>query len=97
MKKFNEADLTKAVLDRISKADNPRERHLLTSLVEHAHAFVRETELTEAEWFSAIKFFLDSAEISDHARNEFILFSDILGVSMLVDAINNRKENKNSS
>lgn len=93
MKKFNEADLTKAVLDRISKADNHRERDLLTSLVEHAHAFVRETELTEAEWFSAIKFLLDSAEISDHARNEFILFSDILGVSMLVDAINNRKEN----
>lgn len=93
MKEFNEADLTNAVIERISKAENARERFLLTSLVKHAHSFIRETKPSEAEWFSAIKFLLDSAKISDHARNEFILFSDILGVSMLVDSINNRKVN----
>ncbi len=93
MKEFNEADLTNAVIERISKAENARERFLLTSLVKHAHSFIRETKPSETEWFSAINFLLDSAKISDNARNEFILFSDILGVSMLVDSIINRKVN----
>ncbi len=61
------------------------------ALVRHLHAFVREVELTEAEWHQAIRFLTATGQMCDDKRQEFILLSDVLGVSMLVDAVNNRK------
>jgi catechol 1,2-dioxygenase len=68
----------------------PRLREVLTSLVGHLHAFVKEVALTEAEWEQAIGFLTATGHQCDEVRQEFILLSDVLGVSMLVETINHR-------
>src|SRR5262249_28065641 len=88
-----EANLTDAVLAKLAGATNPRFQQVMTSLLRHLHAFVREAELTEAEWFAAIQFLTAVGQKCDAQRQEFILLSDTLGGSMLVDAINHRKAN----
>ena len=83
--------LTEQVVASFDGTPNPRLRVLMQSLVRHLHAFVRETELTEAEWMTAIRFLTETGQMCDDVvRQEFILLSDTLGVSMLVDAINHR-------
>ncbi len=91
MSDFTENNLTDAVLARLDGASNPRFKQIMSSLIRHAHDFVRDVELTEAEWFEAIKFLTATGQKCDDKRQEFILLSDTLGVSMLVDAINHRK------
>ncbi|MEO8037250.1 MAG: intradiol ring-cleavage dioxygenase [Betaproteobacteria bacterium] len=86
-----EQTLTEAVLARIEATAEPRFKEIMTSLIRHLHAFVRETELTEAEWFAGIQFLTATGQKCDAKRQEYILLSDTLGVSMLVDAINHRK------
>jgi hydroxyquinol 1,2-dioxygenase len=86
-----EHTLTDAVLAKLEGATDARFRQIMTSLVKHVHAFVRETELTEAEWFAGIQFLTATGQKCDDKRQEYILLSDTLGVSMLVDAINHRK------
>ena len=87
---LNETNVTEAVLGQI-RATDPRLQALLESLVRHLHAFAREVELTEGEWLGAIRFLTAVGQISDDKRQEFILLSDVLGLSILVDAINHRK------
>jgi len=70
-----------------ANCDDERLRSLMQSLVRHLHAFVREVELTEWEWRAAIDSLAATGRITDPERNEFILWSDALGVSMLVDAL----------
>ena len=82
--------LTDLVLAKVATASDPRFRTIMTSLVRHLHDFVREAELTEAEWMTAIDFLKATGQKCDDKRQEFILLSDTLGVSMLVDAINHR-------
>jgi len=84
-------DLTQAVLARLEGTTDARFSHIMTRLVKHLHDFIRETELTEAEWQGAIRFLTETGQKCDDRRQEFILLSDTLGVSMLVDAINHRK------
>jgi protocatechuate 3,4-dioxygenase beta subunit len=91
MRSFTEADLTEAVLARLDTAADPRFRQVMAGLIKHLHAFVREVELTEDEWFAAIKFLTATGRQCDEKRQEYILLSDVLGVSMLVDAINHRR------
>jgi hydroxyquinol 1,2-dioxygenase len=88
---FTENSLTDAVLARLDSAANPRFKQIMSSLIRHMHGFVRDVELSEAEWFDAIKFLTATGQKCDDKRQEFILLSDTLGVSMLVDAINHRK------
>ena len=90
MRDFDEHNLTEAVIRRFDACDNPRLRQVMTSLVRHLHDFVREIEPSEAEWFEAIQFLTATGRMCDDKRQEFILLSDTLGVSMLVDAINHR-------
>ena len=85
-----ETRLTEAVIARLSDKTDPRFRRIMHSLIRHLHGFVREVELTEEEWFEAIKFLTATGQKCDAKRQEFILLSDVLGVSMLVDAINHR-------
>ena len=85
-----ETRLTGAVIARLSDDADPRFRRIMTSLIRHVHGFVREVELTEAEWFEAIKFLTATGQKCNDKRQEFILLSDVLGVSMLVDAVNHR-------
>jgi hydroxyquinol 1,2-dioxygenase len=91
MRNVNEANLTDAVLAKLQGAKDPRFKEIMTSLVMHLHAVIRETELTEKEWVAAIEFLTATGKRCDHRRQEYILLSDTLGVSMLVDAINHRK------
>ncbi|WP_291743330.1 intradiol ring-cleavage dioxygenase [Bauldia sp.] len=82
---------TAAVIDRMAGCESPRLREIMTSVVTHLHAVIREVEPTQEEWLAAIAFLTDTGKICDDKRQEFILLSDTLGVSMLADAINNRK------
>lgn len=91
MRNLNEDTITQAVLARHAKASSPRLRRIMTSLVQHLHAFAREVELTEAEWFEGIDFLTACGHITDDQRQEFILLSDVLGLSTLVTATNHRK------
>ncbi|MQA93265.1 MAG: hydroxyquinol 1,2-dioxygenase [Streptosporangiales bacterium] len=80
--------VTERVVDSFEQAP-PRLRELMQALVRHAHAFVRETRLTEAEWEAAIGFLHRAGEISTEERSEFILISDVLGISMQTVGVNN--------
>lgn len=91
MRNANEGNLTDAVLAKLEGAKDPRFKEVMTSLIRHLHGFIRETELTEKEWLTAIQFLTATGKKCDDKRQEYILLSDTLGVSMLVDAINHRK------
>lgn len=91
MPQFTETSVTDAVLERFAACGDARFRTVMTALVRHLHDFVREVELTEAEWMAGIGFLTAVGQTCTDKRQEFILLSDTLGVSMLVDAINNRK------
>jgi hydroxyquinol 1,2-dioxygenase len=91
MRDHSEETLTQAVLDRVQHAADPRTREVLQALVRHLHAFVREVRPTEAEWKLAIDFLTRTGQMCDDRRQEFILLSDTLGVSMLVDTINHAR------
>jgi len=90
MRQFNEDTLTDAVIARLKDAKNPRFKQIMTSLVKHLHAFARDVELTEEEWFEGIKFLTATGQKCDDKRQEFILLSDVLGLSMMVVALNNK-------
>ena len=84
-------DITAEVLKRFDAADDSRIREIMRSLVRHLHGFIKDVQLTEPEWFAAIQFLTRTGQISDEKRQEFIMLSDTLGVTMLVDQINHPK------
>jgi hydroxyquinol 1,2-dioxygenase len=90
MREFNEDTLTQEVVDRLKQTGDPRFREIMTSAVKHLHAFAREVHLTEEEWFAGIKFMTAVGQTCDDKRQEFILLSDILGLSMMVVALNHK-------
>lgn len=90
MRNFDENSITQAVLDRVSQASDARTRQISQALVRHLHAFVKEIEPSMEEWEAAIGFLTRTGRMCDDKRQEFILLSDTLGVSMLVDSINHR-------
>jgi hydroxyquinol 1,2-dioxygenase len=90
MRQFNEDTLTAAVVERFQKAADPRFRHIIASAVKHLHAFAREVSLTEEEWFEGIKFLTAVGQKCDEKRQEMILLSDILGLSMMIVALNHK-------
>jgi hydroxyquinol 1,2-dioxygenase len=90
MRNFDEFTITQAVLERVAHAPDPRVRQISEALVRHLHAFVREVEPSIEEWEAGIGFLTRVGQLCDANRQEFILLSDTLGVSMLVDAINHR-------
>ena len=88
IRNFNEETLTAEVLRRIGKTPDPRLKEIMTSLIRHLHGFVREVKPTQDEWFQGIRFLTETGKWCDDKRQEWILFSDTIGVSMLVDFIN---------
>ena len=90
VREFNELTITAAALGRVSAAPDARMRQVSDALVRHLHAFVREIEPSFEEWMQGIEFLTRTGQMCDDKRQEFILLSDTLGVSMLVDAINHR-------
>lgn len=80
-------EITAQVLARFDSTPDPRLREIMRALVAHLHAFVSEVGLSEEEWAQAIEILTATGRITDDKRQEFILWSDTLGVSMLVDAL----------
>ena len=74
-----EDDITAEVLERFAATPDPRLRQIMLGLIGHLHAFVKEVELTEAEWFQAIEILTEAGKMCSDKRQEFILFSDTLG------------------
>lgn len=97
MRNVDQQSITQAFLDYCSDDTNPRLRFILERLVGHLHDFSREVKLTHEEWQTAIGFLTRAAEITTPERNEFILLSDVLGLSSLVDMINSPEEATASS
>ena len=91
MRDLNERNITDVVLKTIENTNDPRTREIITALIRHLHDFVREVNLTTDEWIAAMGFLYRTGRISTPERQEFILLSDLLGVSSLVDILNNRR------
>ena len=91
MRNLTQDNITQAVIARFADTPDPRLKEIVTSLVQHLHAFAREVRLTEGEWFKGIEFLTRCGHITDDTRQEFILLSDVLGLSMLTVAMNNDK------
>lgn len=88
---FDEATSAEVVNARMGSYIDERFRQVMSVVVKHLHAAVKEIEPTHEEWLAAIKFLTDTGHMCTEWRQEFILLSDVLGVSMLVDAINHRR------
>ncbi|WP_353184851.1 intradiol ring-cleavage dioxygenase [Bosea sp. (in: a-proteobacteria)] len=88
MRNFDQNSITQAVLERVAAAPDPRIRQISEALVRHLHDFIREVRPTQEEWAKGIAFLTETGRMCTGTRQEFILLSDTLGVSMLVDAIN---------
>jgi len=91
MRNLNQDNITQAVIASFADAGTPRLQQIMTSLVQHLHAFARDVKLTEEEWFQGIEFLTQCGHITDAKRQEFILLSDVLGLSMLTVAMNTEK------
>jgi hydroxyquinol 1,2-dioxygenase len=91
MRNLNQDNITQAVIASFANTSDPRLKEIMTSLVQHLHAFAREVGLTEEEWATGIEFLTRCGHITDNKRQEFILLSDVLGLSMLTVAMNNDK------
>lgn len=91
MRNLDEQTITQAVLTRNANTEDRRLHEIMTSLIQHLHAFARETKLTEAEWEKGIEFLTAVGQICSPTRQEFILLSDTLGLSTLVTAQNHKK------
>lgn len=91
MSYFTETTSVETVNERMSAETNPRLAEIMSSLVKHLHGFAKEVNLTQDEWDFAIGFLTKTGQMCSGERQEFILLSDVLGFSMLVDAINNRR------
>ena len=87
---MSDSPITEAVLASLADARSPRLREVGEALVRHLHAFAAEVGLTQAEWAAGIAFLTRTGQTCTPSRQEFILLSDVLGLSMLVDEINHR-------
>ncbi len=90
MRNINEFTITQAVKDTFRTQEGSRFEQLLHGLIDHLHDFTRENQLTHEEWMRVLMFLYDCGKISTPERHEFILLSDVLGFSALVDMINSK-------
>lgn len=97
MRNVTPQTLESELLALMSDETDPRLRIVLTALVKHLHAFAKEVGLTHAEWRKGLELLTKAGEMTDEERNEFVLFSDVLGLSSLVDMLNSPKGCTNSS
>jgi protocatechuate 3,4-dioxygenase beta subunit len=88
---FTVKNSMQVVQDRVGPKANKRVKFLANSLVKHLHAFIKETKPTMDEWMYGINFLTRTGHLSTDWRQEFILLSDVLGVSMLIETLNNDK------
>jgi hydroxyquinol 1,2-dioxygenase len=91
MKVINELTITNAALEQMSAAPDPRFKQIMASLVRHLHDFTREVDLTPEEWLEAIRFLTAVGQKCTEHRQEFVLLSDTLGLSSLVNALHDKR------
>jgi protocatechuate 3,4-dioxygenase beta subunit len=91
MQNVTEATLSDVVIASLAAAKDERLKEIMTCLVRHLHAFLRETNLTEAEWLAGVQFLTAVGQTCDDRRQEFILLSDTLGATTMKDIVNHRK------
>jgi hydroxyquinol 1,2-dioxygenase len=91
MRNLNQYNITQAVLESFAGTPDARLKEIMTSLVQHLHAFARDVKLTEDEWTKGVDFLTRVGHITSDVRQEFILLSDVLGLSMLTVSMNNDK------
>jgi hydroxyquinol 1,2-dioxygenase len=91
MRDLTEENVTRVVLDKYSGTQDPRLKEIMSSLVTHLHGFLREVKPTEEEWFEGITFLTQLGQTCSDVRQECILWSDTLGVSILVEMMNHRR------
>ena len=94
MSQHQTADITQAVLGRLADDCDPRFREIITAVVKHAHALVQEVDLRPEEWMAAIQFLTRVGQTCDAKRQEFILLSDTLGISMRVVQLEQARRSK---
>ena len=92
MRNLTEDNITDAAIATMENTADPRLKQVMGSLIKHLHGFIRDCEPTEKEWFAGIKYLTRIGQKCDDVRQEYILFSDVLGATILVDAINHRKQ-----
>ena len=92
MREFDDKSITQAVIERLADCSDLRFKQVMTSLITHLHDFVRDVKLTEEEWMTAIQFLTSTGQTCTDKRQEFILLSDTLGVSILVITLNHPPE-----
>lgn len=97
MRDLNADNITDVFMNYLGNDVDPRLREVMGSLVKHLHAFAKEVKLTHAEWKQGIDFLEKAGEISDAERHEFVLLSDVLGLSSLVDMIHTNPAGTSSS
>ena len=90
MQDLNETTITAAVLEQMAHTTDPRLRQIMEAAVRHLHNFAREVNLTPAEWLTGISFLTEVGHACTPVRQEFILLSDVLGVSALVNALHDK-------
>jgi hydroxyquinol 1,2-dioxygenase len=88
---IDDKTITDAALDQMATTPNPRLKEIMASLVKHLHAFAREVDLTPQEWLEAIKFLTAVGQKCTEFRQEFVLLSDTLGLSALVNALHDKR------
>ena len=94
---IDEKTITDAALDQMATTPNPRFKHIMAALVRHLHAFAREADLTPEEWLHGIKFLTAVGQKCTEFRQEFILLSDTLGLSALVNSMHDRRALEDST
>jgi catechol 1,2-dioxygenase len=87
-----EDTVTKEAVQSLRSTDDPRLREVLAALIRHLHAFARESRLTQREWETAVAFLTATGQTCTDTRQEFILLSDVLGLSMLVETVNGHSD-----
>ncbi|NQY60530.1 dioxygenase [Cognatishimia sp.] len=97
MRNVTKENITDVFMGYLGEDVNPRLREVMGSLVKHLHDFAREVNLTHEEWNTGIAFLERAGEISDAERHEFVLLSDVLGLSSLVDMLHSTPEGTSSS
>ncbi len=91
MRAIDENTITEAAIDQMASTPNPRLKQIMEGLVHHLHDWAREVDLTPEEWLEGIKFLTAVGQKCDQYRQEFILLSDTLGMSSLINALHDRR------
>src|SRR5579862_2512026 len=97
MRAINEITITDAALEQMASTPDPRLKEIMASLVRHLHAFAREVDLTPEEWLEGIRFLTAVGQKCTAHRQEFILLSDTLGLSALVNALHDKRGSESAT